>query len=258
MSLTATQDVGSSVALSTSGRVAADRRLPALTAAELIALGDHPAVPSPVDAFWWGRLDQPARDAVVDMAQRGLMARNLVTPGDRPQVDPDVEMVMRARAAAPYLVICQEATGDQVRKVTDPPPTAGEAMLGDDSTLHRTLAYGHTLDGAAVTLLEVEVDGVHSFRICPQQVGLSAIAQWLLGREPTRAAARVADVVVPHDAGPVQNRLFLLVGEGDAQARFAQPGPVRATAPVRLGEPELVAWLERAVAAESSGSAEQA
>lgn len=258
MSLTATQDVGCSVVSSTSGGAAADRKLPALTAAELIALGDHPAVPSPIDAFWWGRLDQPARDAVVDMAQRGLMARNLVTPGDRPRVDPDVEIVMRARAAAPYLVICQEATGDQVRKVADPPPTAGEAALGDDSTLRRTLAYGLTIEGAAVTLLEVEVDGVHSFRVCPQQVGLSAVAQWLLGTEPTRAAARVADVVVPHDGGPVRNRLFLLVGEPDAQAHFARPAPAQPTTPARMSEPELIAWLERAVVAETSGSAEQA
>lgn len=268
---------------------ALDRKLPALTAAELRALGDAPGLASLVDLAWWDDLPESARTAVLEMARRALIARDLVSTGERITLAPEVELVLRARSRAPYVAIGQEAgpRAQSPAEAVEPDGEAAGSVAGAAPSLHRVLLYGIEPRGPAATgaagpggaagaagatgvagtdgtdvvtqpagpcvLLEIEFDGIHSFRLCDVPRGMAAMATWLLREDPERATPRIVDVVVPTKVGPAVNRAVLVVSSLQSQVRYSLRAGM--TAARGVDRDELAAWLVRACRSDESGDA---
>jgi hypothetical protein len=159
--------------------------LPSLTREELFTLSDVPALEHAGDVAWWNGLDDTGRDLVRQTAERGLVARRLLTPapdGDGLVVDPLVRIVIRARAEPSWLVVLGEPANTDIQVVAH----------GIDIEDHRT----------AAVLLTARVEGVHLNRVVAPGGALDVAVAWLL-RDPVGDAptGRTVEVITPHRDG---------------------------------------------------------
>lgn len=166
-----------------------DAQLPALTREELRALGDQPVLGHGGDDAWWSGLDKPVRQLVVETAQRGLIARNLIvgSDGDPPlRVADAVQVVLRARHEPAWIVVVAEPSPDSTV------PATQVALYGIDLAEHDT----------AAVLIAARIEGIYAHRLARPAVAIDAAVGWLLAppAEGTPTVGRTVEVLLPADA----------------------------------------------------------
>lgn len=225
-----------------------DHQLPSLTREELYALGDQPVLADAADVRWWDGLSQHARDLVAETAQRGLIARNLITASDAVQgpplvVDDSVQVILQARRMPSWLIVVGEPTDDKTL------PPAQVALSGIDLREHDTSAV----------LMSTRIAGIYAHRLTRPRTALDAAAEWLLAvpDAPAGPVGRTVEVILPVDLGRsgVGDTRAIVLTAGD-QARISvldadgQPGEPEPTDQAMLRE-----WLIAQVAGLASSIA---
>lgn len=203
-----TRDLGEAVLrlLGESG----DARLASLTREELVSLGDSPVLADAGDEEWWARLEPAVRQGVLQTAQRGLVARNLLLadpPGLR--VADEVQVVLRARHEPSWLLVLGEPRQDG----QEHGPGVQVALLGIDLAAHRTSAV----------LVTTRLEGVYAHRLTTPAVALDAAAEWLVRplQEGRALVGRTIEAILPADpdpapdqAGRARTRRAIVMGDG--------------------------------------------
>ncbi len=208
-----------------------DGTLPTLTREELFTLSDAPALEHAGDVAWWRGLDDIGRELVRQTAERGLVARKLLTPtpdGGSLVVDPRVHVVARARAEPSWLAVLGEPANSDVQVV----------------------AHGIDLAPAVTTavLLSARVEGVYLNRLLAPEDALEALAQWLL-RDPVddEPTGRTIELITPHRDGDGEHeRHMRAIVFGTAQAWVLSEVAAQDQAPgdpVPTDAESLRAWL---------------
>lgn len=217
-----------------------DVQLPALTREELRALGDQPVLGHGGDDAWWAELDVPARELVVETAQRGLIARNLIvgSDGDPPlRVADPVQVVLRARHEPAWILVVAQPSPDSTT------PAAQVALYGIDLAEHDT----------AAVLIAARIEGIYAHRLTVPTVAVDAAVEWLLAPPADDAVTvgRTAEVLLPADPqrrDAVAEARAIVLGTGtewclsvlDATGEPSDPQPTDA--------PDLREWLIAAIA----------
>jgi len=209
-----------------------DVTLPTLTREELVALGDAPVLADGADAQWWTGLDADARQLVVQAAQRGLVARRLLTarPGqDELFVADEVQVILRARHEPSWLVVLREpdqTEGADVRVV----------VSGIDLRVHET----------AAALIGIRVDGIYAHRLAAGPTAVEAVVGWLL-RPPAPGAStvgRTVEALTPAEVGTtVTYQRAILIGTGAAWQRAFVDTAGNPADPEPIDEAALRTWI---------------
>lgn len=216
-----------------------DASLPSLTREELRALGDRPVLGHGGDDAWWDGLDEPARRLVVETAQRGLIARELIqaAEGEPPlRVSDVVQVVLRARHEPAWIVVVGEPSEDPSV------PAAQVALYGIDLAAQET----------AAVLIAARIEGIYAHRLTSPARAMDAAVEWLLAppATDTSTVGRTVEALLPRDP-QVRNTIAdvraIVLGTGrewrlaqlDDAGRAGEPEPVDAA--------ELRAWLLRSI-----------
>jgi hypothetical protein len=123
---------------------------PAITRDELIALNDAPAFADTADLSWWGGLTDSTRDELRASAQRGLLARGLVTldPDDpaRLVVDDRIGFVLAVRSVPAFVTIAGNVSSAD-------PMLRCYGILGHSAELAAVLVEARLLPGVSEFVL---------------------------------------------------------------------------------------------------------
>jgi hypothetical protein len=140
---------------------------PSLTRDELLSLGDEPLLLDTDDVEWLDRLSPGTRAEVVATAQRGLVARDLVSARDAETLDVDrrVRMILALRRVPAFVTLAGSAS--------DHPVFRCYGVLGPD--------------GTAAVLVEVRrMPGVGEYRLCTPRYAAGVVSRFLLTPSPGR------------------------------------------------------------------------
>lgn len=210
-----------------------DGTLPSLTREELFTLSDEPVLAHGADRQWWQSLSDDGRELVAQTAQRGLVARNLLTAAadvDGLSVDDRVCVILRARREPAWLVVMGEPADSDVQIV----------------------ANGIDLepDVSAAALVSARLEGVYLNRLVAATDAVPILVDWLL-REPRESSGRTGrtvEIVRPRHPDAVEEvtatRAIVLGAGGagwviaDVDADTSQPGEPRTA-----DRPGLIDWL---------------
>lgn len=210
-----------------------DIALPALTREDLLALSDDPVLAHAGDAAWWGALDDVARELVLQTAQHGLIARNLLTAapgGTALLVADDVRLILQARSNPSWLVVLGEPAS------TDMHLTAAGIDMSDHST--------------SAALLAARIAGVYAHRLARSDIAVDAVVEWLL-RAPIASAGptgRTIEVITPGSAaGALRDRRAIVLGDGSGWVLSTVSADDRPGPPSVVDVALLRAWLLNAI-----------
>jgi len=209
-----------------------DVTLPTLTREELTSLGDAPVLAHRGDTQWWDDLAADARQLVVQTAQRGLVARRLLTarPGqDELFVADEVQVILRARHEPSWLLVLREPGEIEQADVR-------VVVSGIDLHAHET----------AAALIEIRVDGIYGHRLAASLTAVDAVLGWLL-RPPAAGDAtvgRTVEALTPAEVGTaVTHQRAILIGTGATwQRAFVDPAGTPAE-PEPIDEAALRKWI---------------
>ena len=154
-----------------------DGTLPSLTREELWTLSDSPVLAHAGDTAWWEALDAEERELVMQTAQRGLVARNLLVAsatGDGLDVDPQVAVVLRGRSEPSWLAVLGQPADRDVQLV----------VSGIDLQA----------DVTAAALVSARLAGIHLQRLVPPDEAVTVMSEWLL-RDPPEAGTTTGRTV---------------------------------------------------------------
>jgi hypothetical protein len=191
-----------------------DRQLASLTREELYGVGDDPVLGHAADVVWWDDLTEREQGLVLETAQRGLAARNLLVPdGDGELVAADeVRVVLAARRAPSRIVVL---TDPAVR--TSDGPGLQLALLGLPVVEAAPYAF----------LVSLRIEGVYLHRLVTAAAAPGVATEWLLrspdgtlaDEDETAGAGRTIEVLDPGDADTDAARhRAIVVGRGGAWA----------------------------------------
>lgn len=218
---------------------AGDSQLASLTREELYGVGDDPVLGHAADLVWWDALTEREQGLVLETAQRGLVARNLLVPdgaGELVAAD-EVRVVLSARRAPSRLVV-----------LTDP-----AVRSSDGSGLQLALLGlpAEQTGAPSAFLVSMRIEGVYLHRLVVAHLAPDIAVDWLM-RAPDGGSAdeafdvgRTVEVLEVGDPGsePVRRRAVLVGRDGSwalSEVSDATPGeaqPVDAEA--------LRSWLVR-------------
>lgn len=207
-----------------------DVKLPSLTREELFALDDAPALIHAEDQRWWDSLDAAGQSLVVDTAQRGMIARNLIVADDELglRLDRRVRVVLQARRDPSWLVVVREPELSEIRVVAS----------GID------LTDGHT----DAVLISARIEGVYANRLTSLSIALRSIAGWLTRGEAEAEApiGRTIETLVPRDPARtseiISSRAIVMGASG--QWRLSEIGADGQPADAEVTDDErLRTWL---------------
>jgi hypothetical protein len=217
-----------------------DAQLPALTREELHALGDQPVLGHGGDDAWWAALDGSAREMVVETAQRGLIARNLIvgSDGDPPlRVADTVQVVLRARHEPAWILVVAEPAPDSTV------PATQVALYGIDLAEYDT----------AAVLISARIEGIYAHRLTRPAAAVDAAVEWLLAPPADDAVTvgRTAEALLPVDPqrrnGTAQVRAIVLGTRADWRLSVLDPSG-EPSEPEPIDAPALRRWLVDAIA----------
>lgn len=158
-----------------------DADLPSLTREELRGLGDDPLFANAADDLWWEQLPEAAVEPVLEAAQRGLVARNLLAGDDNGElvaVEP-VRVVLAARTAPSRAVV-----------LTDPDVTDSDGAPVQIVLLALPVESG-TPDSVLVTS---RIEGIYVHRLLVAEKAARVAAGWLLhADEPEPTFGRILE-----------------------------------------------------------------
>ncbi|HEX2892610.1 MAG TPA: hypothetical protein VHO29_01235 [Marmoricola sp.] len=185
-----------------------DRQLVSLTREELYGVGDDPVLGHAADVVWWDALTDREQGLVLETAQRGLVARNLLVPdGEGELVAADeVRVVLAARKAPSRIVV-----------LTDP------AVRSSDGVGLQVAVLGLPVpEGAPYAfVVSVRIEGVYLHRLVTAEHAPEVAAEWLLrapADEPGEAG-RTVEVLDPGSVDTVAARhRAVVVGRDGAWA----------------------------------------
>jgi hypothetical protein len=189
-----------------------DRQLVSLTREELYGVGDDPVLGHAADLVWWDGLTEREQALVLETAQRGLVARNLLVPdGEGELVTTDeVRVVLAARRAPSRILV-----------LTDP------AVRSSDGSGLQLALFGLPVEAGApyAFLASMRVEGVYLHRLVTAEAAPGVAVDWLL-RSPDEPASddtvdvgRTIEVLRPSDeAVETARERAVLVGRGGAWA----------------------------------------
>jgi len=189
-----------------------DSQLVSLTREELAGVGDDPVLGHAADTVWWDGLTAREQALVLETAQRGLVARNLLVPdgGSELVVVDEVRVVLAARRAPSRVLV-----------LTDP------AVRSSDGSGLQLVLLGLPVDAGAppAYVVSVRVEGVYLHRLVVAELAPDVAVDWLL-RPPDEASpddevdvGRTVEVLQVDDADhDVVRRRAVLVGRGGAWA----------------------------------------
>lgn len=188
-----------------------DGTLPSLTREELFTLSDEPVLGHGGDTQWWQQLDAAGQELVMQTAQRGLVARNLLVAGggdsdgsdgsdggDGLDIDARVRVILRARREPSFLLVAGE-------------PAAEVQFTG----------YGIDLVAGehAAVLVSARLEGIYLNRLLTPAAAADTLAGWLV-RSPADAepAGRTIEVIHPAGSGgsgdEVSSERAIVFGDG--------------------------------------------
>ncbi|WP_375488718.1 hypothetical protein [uncultured Jatrophihabitans sp.] len=218
---------------------ASDGTLPSLTREDLFTLSDAPTLEHPGDVAWWTGLDDGGRDLVRQTAERGLLARQLLTSspdGTAFVLDPRVHVIARARAEPSWLLVLGEPANSDVQIVG----------YGIDLAARET----------AAVLVSARLEGVYLNRLLPPATAIDVLIEWLTrptpGSEPT---GRTVELITPHTEGDErreQHIRAIVLASNDAYALAeVDPAADKPGEPEPVDEAALRAWVATRVPADS-------
>lgn len=189
-----------------------DRQLASLTREELYGVGDDPVLGHAADLVWWDGLTEREQGLVLETAQRGLVARNLLVPDGADEVvaADEVRIVLAARRAPSRIVVLTDAA---VR--TSDGSGLQLALLGLPAETAAPSAY----------VVSARIEGVYLHRLVTAEIAPDLAVEWLL-RAPDQPvsgdevdAGRTIEILRPGDTGvDAARHRAVLVGRGGAWA----------------------------------------
>lgn len=191
---------------------AGDRQLASLTREELYGVGDDPVLGHAADLVWWDGLTEREQALVLETAQRGLVARNLLVPdGSAELVAADeVRVVLAARRAPSRILV-----------LTDP------AVRSSDGSALQLALFGLPVEAGApyAYLASMRIEGVYLHRLVTAEIAPDLAVEWLL-RAPDEPVSgdpvdvgRTIEILRPGDTDvDAARHRAVLVGRGGAWA----------------------------------------
>jgi hypothetical protein len=186
-----------------------DRQLVSLTREELYGVGDDPVLGHAADVVWWDGLSEREQALVLETAQRGLVARNLLVPdgaGELVAAD-EVRVVLAARRAPSTIVV-----------LTDP------AVRSSDGSGLQLALLGLPAEAGApyAFLVSMRIEGVYLHRLVVADRAPDVAVDWLLRAPEEDATEDGLDVGRTIEllgvTGEASRERAVLVGRGGAWA----------------------------------------
>lgn len=190
-----------------------DVQLASLTREELRGLGDDALVANAADTLWWDGLAEREQELVLETAQRGLLARNLLAPDGQGELvaTDEVKVVLAARTAPDWILVLAEPAAEHD---------------SDGAPLQLALLALPTPSGRPpAVLVTARLEGIYLHRLVTTDSAYRVAADWLLRAAPEVEAeiGRTVEVLAPRENGSADSgrglhtTRALVVGRGQAR-----------------------------------------
>lgn len=246
-----------------------DVQLSSLTREELRGVGDDPLLANAADTLWWEALGEREQELVLETAQRGLLARNLLEPSGEAglRATEEVRVVLAARTAPDWIMVLGEPGAP---RDSDGAPSQISLLAlptASGSASQRPPAHSETPPGAV--LVTGRLEGIYLHRLVAGETVYAVAADWLLrphedgdedagkdagkdaGEDAGEAASgRTVELLLPGEAGLTSIRALVLQSQGAAFLSVVRDG--EPTEPEATDVTSLASWLGERVRTRTS------